>query len=343
MLFKGQWLYHLLFTNQLGVGLDLWLKINAINDGLKNSNNFKYVLSTNSNSCTDGIVTSGTFKSKSSGSKVTLLDSKTYLKTTTDIYYLYIWLDKEETSTSTMNQNFDISLGGECASAELKPYKESILNDADPVLDDGMVPIVLSNTGVATVVDTSQKWYNYGEKEWANAVLVKENATEGTTGSYSRKYYLNNPGTIVLESDILAYYVWIPRYKYQIWTTNASTTTSPQQINIVFEGKDTTKSNGTAVGQYLTHPAFTFGTNNELNGIWVGKFETTGDATTPTIKPNLSSLREQIVSTQFTTSLKFAGGTMNTSTGEVTFAGSNIYGLTNQTDSHMMKNSEWEQ
>ena len=333
-----------LFSNELGVDLDLWLNIDNIGTGLRNSNNFKYVLSTNSNSCTEGIVSEGTFKSKSNGSKVTLLDSKIYSETKTDTYYLYVWLDKAETSTSTMDQDFSISLGGECTAVVMENnsgYTETLLNGADPVLDGGMIPITLSNTGVATVADTSQEWYNYGEKEWANAVLVNENATSGTTGSYSREYYLNNPGTTVLESDILAYYVWIPRYKYQIWTTDATTTTSPQQINIVFEDKDTTKSNGNTVGQYLTHPAFTFGTNNELNGIWVGKFETTGDATTPTIKPNLQSLRRQNVSTQFTTSLKFSGGTMNASTGAVSFAGNNTYGLTNETDSHMMKNSEW--
>jgi len=39
--------------------------------------------------------------------------------------------------------------------------------------------------------------------------------------------------------------------------------------------------------------------------------------------------------------LKFAGGSMNNSTGAVSFTGNNTYGLTNTTDSHMMKNSEW--
>ena len=103
-----------LYTQRQNVSLDLWLHINSIGTGLKNSNNFKYALTTNPNSCTNGVVTSGTFKGKSNNSNVLLLDSKSYAQTSSELYYLYIWLDKAETSTSTMNQNFNISLGGEC-------------------------------------------------------------------------------------------------------------------------------------------------------------------------------------------------------------------------------------
>ena len=101
------------------------------------------------------------------------------------------------------------------------------------------------------------------------------------------------------------------------------------------------------MGEYITHPAFWLDDDSdgvreddeELSGIWVGKFETTGSATTPTILPDVTSLRKQNVSTQFQTALKFAGGTLSGS--NVTFTGSSTYGLTTNTDSHMMKNSEW--
>ena len=66
-----------------------------------------------------------------------------------------------------------------------------------------------------------------------------------------------------------------------------------------------------------------------VSGIWVGKFETTGNATTPTIKPNSAALVNQNVSTQFATSQKFS-------------ADGNPYGLNHtNTNAHMMKNSEW--
>ena len=303
-------------TGTKTIYMDLWLDVNEIGTGISNSNNFKYALTTSSTSCTTGVVSSGTFLDKTVGSKVTLLNSKTYNTTTTDTYYLYIWLDSAETSTDTMNQSFSLSLNGEC-NDEPEPYSESTLNGATPKLDKGMVPVTISDTGIVTTIDKSDSnWYSYENKEWANVVLTTES---------SRSNYLGTSGVIVSESDILAYLVWIPRYKYKIWTTTTSSKGKEQTIEVVFEDKTTPKSTGTTVDSYRTHPAFTFG-DTELNGIWVGKFETTGSAATPTVKPNLQSIRNPIVSTQFLIAQKF---------------GTSTYGSTSKIDAHMMKNSEW--
>lgn len=222
-------------------------------------------------------------------------------------YRVYLWLDGNGSNSSNM-QNKTLSL-------ELKA--EFVSEPAAPELDDGMIPITISDTGVVTTISSGDSnWYNYDEKKWANVVL---------TTSSSRSKYLNTTGVSVSETDVLAYLVWIPRYKYKIWTTTTSSKGSEQTIEVVFEDKITPKSTGTTVGSYLTHPAFTFG-DIELNGIWVGKFETTGDATTPTVKPNLQSLRNQKISAQFTTTQKF---------------GTIAYGSSVQIDAHMMKNSEW--
>ena len=84
-----------------------------------------------------------------------------------------------------------------------------------------MIPVVISNDGtVTTVSEDDSSWYDYNDKRWANIVLVNEFATEGVDGSKSREYYLNNPGTPIANSDILAYYVWIPRYRYKVWLMN---------------------------------------------------------------------------------------------------------------------------
>ena len=99
--------------------MSLWLNVNTLDSGLSNSKNFKYALTTSYTSCETGVVSSVTFKEKTAGDKVYILD-KEYSVTTTDIYYLYIWLDKEETSTETMNQTFKLSLGGDCTNA-IKP------------------------------------------------------------------------------------------------------------------------------------------------------------------------------------------------------------------------------
>ena len=301
------------------VYMDLWLDINTLGTGLTNSDNFMYALTTSSTSPTTGVIESGNFRGLVKNNRVRLLLDKEYTATTTDTYYLWIWLDAKETDSATMNQSFSLSLNGSCNDTKIEPNQ--------PVLDDGMIPVVFdtsNGTVVKTVSSTDSSWYDYSNQEWANAVLVSTS---------SRSKY-STPGVAVSESDILAYLVWIPRYSYRIWSVdNSSKSGQEQTIEIQFESPSTI-SNGTKVGEYITHPAFWWDNNSngvreegeELTGIWVGKFETTGTGEEPTVKPDVASLRSQNVSTQFATSQKF---------------GTSTYGITSNTDAHMMKNSEW--
>jgi len=316
-------------SDGLTIYMDLWLDVNVMGSGLSASNNFKYVLTTSSTSCEDGtIVSSGTFTGTNTGSKVKLLSGKDYSSSTTDTYYLYIWLDAAEEDSATMNQAFSLSLNGSCSDTP-PPYSESILNGGYPILDEGMIPVTIANDGtVTTIKDSDSGWYSYENKEWANAVVV---------GNDYRNAYRGTTGVEVNEDHILGYYVWIPRYRYQVWTTTTSAKGKEQEIQVIFEDADTSMSAGTSVGSYRTHPAFWWDDNSDGNvdagetiaGIWVGKFETTGNATTPTVKPNVASLRSQNVSTQFATAQKFS-------------AYGNGYGLSyTSTNAHMMKNSEW--
>ena len=199
-----------------------------------------------------------------------------------------------------------------------------------PVLADGMIPVYYSGGSWKKADSTNSKstyqWYDYDTQKWANAVVIADE--EVSIGTTARDYYMNaSVGTNIDETSILAYYVWIPRYKYQLFNVD-STTMDPIEIQIKFEEGIPNKSSGTANGEWLTHPAFTLGTD-ELEGIWVGKFSTTGSAETPTVKPNIGMLTNQNVSTQFTTSQKFGTTTYLTSTG------------VSQVDAHMMKNIEW--
>ena len=121
----------------------------------------------------------------------------------------------------------------------------------------------------------------------------------------------------------------------------------PGEIDIKFVSKET-KDRGTARyvvsdgiqdNSWYTPDAFTFG-DEELSGIWVGKFETSssnpsagygGGNTTDLdamIKPNVTSWRYINVSNAFNVSLK-----MNDE--------GNRYGFSSDVDTHMMKNSEW--
>ena len=115
------------------VSLTMWLNVVSMGSGLRNSDNFKYVLTKNENDCTNA-VTQGTFKNVADGGTVPLLTSKTYEETSTDTYYLYIWLDYAEESDSTMNQTFHFTLGGTCTDEVIKPnyvYTANIGNSND--------------------------------------------------------------------------------------------------------------------------------------------------------------------------------------------------------------------
>lgn len=213
-----------------------------------------------------------------------------------------------------------------CNVDEKELYKELVLNGTDPVLDEGMIAVTIAADGTVKKSDLYSEWYNYNEKQWANAVLVNQNVRE----TYSS-------GDIIPENEILAYFVWIPRYKYKLFNVNGDVI-QPLEIEIVFESENIEKSIGMTNGEYLTHPAFTYG-NEEINGLWVGKFETTGNETLPTIKPNMTSLRNQNVSTQFKTSLIFGNRTINNDGSITNNSDKVIYGLASE--SRMMKNSEW--
>ena len=205
-----------------------------------------------------------------------------------------------------------------------------------PVLAEGMIPITYDGTNwvKADEYGAYNNWYDYGNQKWANAVMVT---------SAKRDTYMNaDVGTTIPENDILAYYVWIPRYKYKLFNATYASGKASQLIEVTFENETSTTgtvtctyaSNGAetcqnkANGNWYTHPAFTFG-DTELKGIWVGKFETTGSTTTPTVKPGVSSLRNINVANMY------SAGKLFRSTDYITSNG------INQSDSHMMKNIEW--
>ena len=224
----------------------------------------------------------------------------------------------KKTFTTTVNVYADTNVV-----VEKNVYKEAILNGTDPVLKDNLVPIKIASDGSVTKANLNNQWYSYENKEWANAVILKD---ESVT-------YQN--GETIPEANIESYFVWIPRYKYKIfdegnYTGLTSIESKEQVIEVVFENKTTTPSNGQTVGSYLTHPAFT---SFDSNGMWVGKFETGYDGATSTtaaqvngvatdkiiIKPNVYSWRNITIGNMF----------------------KNSYDYLRSLDSHMMKNTEW--
>ena len=222
-------------------------------------------------------------------------------------------------------------------------------------MDAAMIPIAYTGTVAGaqwSKADTATlgNWYDYSAKQWANAVTV--------SSASLASYQAAPAGTVINEADVLAYYVYIPRYEYQVCRPNASDLvtgiaavgcpsdiTTPYDFNIQFQKPhQTTAYDGTTVGGWATHPAFTFGTT-DLAGIWVGKYETSSpDAISSTvtaaaavtngtvrIKPNQNGLNYQNLSTQFATAQSFANPTAP-----------NYQGLNSTTtDTRMARDADW--
>ena len=201
-----------------------------------------------------------------------------------------------------------------------------------PVLASNMIPVYYDEANSVwkkADKNNSQKdyrWYSYtstGEYKgmWANAVTVKE---------ANRQTYLNaTPGTTISMDDITTMWVWIPRFNAVTPSNyNGGTKEKPNAIDVTF-----VKQNETAID------AFTFG-NKELSGFWYGKFEIGGSLASSctnetcnvsniVVKPNVSSLRSQKVSSFF-----YASRSMEQ-------AGNSFGFVNSEVDTHMSKNNEW--
>jgi flagellar basal body-associated protein FliL len=259
-------------------------------------------------------------------------------------YNLRLWLDKSA-GNETQNGTFQSKVSVTVEQSLTAYYKETALNGADPVISDNLIAVNIANDGTVTKADTTKKWYSYVDKEWANAVILKDESIN----------YDN--GATIPEDNIESYFVWIPKYSYRLWDLGdyssaatisswAEATESNKQdtINIKFGTINTSDENDNEcttplttgvtgnckVGDYMTHPAFI---NANTNGLWVGKFETGYDGATSTteaevssqdstkiiVKPNVYSWRSNNVYNFFMAS----------------------YNYNRNLDSHMMKNTEW--
>mgnify|MGYP004658413039 CR=1 FL=1 len=207
-------------------------------------------------------------------------------------------------------------------------YKDYVLNGADPIISGDLIPVIITNTGTVLKASLYTEWYNYANKNWANAIILKDK-----NASYK-------DGEEIPFDNIESYFVWIPKYSYKIfnlgnYTSVITVDSKPsesvaQEIEIKF-GTSNTKdeidgecrtpmlsgeSGNCKVGDYMTHPAFI---SMDTTGLWVAKFETTGTTDSINVLPNETSLRSVNVSTMFNLA----------------------YNYNRNLDSHMMKNTEW--
>ena len=253
-----------------------------------------------------------------------------------------------------------------CRSGDLK-------SDCQVDLDANMIPVKYTGdinhaewTSLANREDAAHQgeWYNYNQKQWANAVTVKPEALS--------KYRGQNK--VVDQTDILGYWVYIPRYAYEVMRRDGTDKPVPAQNFLISFEKTTTpkrvpaacpeqgkdyrtecyldrdyiKGKPSTQGTWATHPAFTFG-SKELNGIWFAKFETTGTVQQPTVLPNekhidgyAKGIKDQVTIRAFYEIAKSLGVNDPANTAGMALAGvtSNNNNLARYS-SHLVNNTDW--
>ena len=275
-----------------------------------------------------------------------------------------IYVQTQAEQVGKLENAFTYTKSSICRNADLD-------SDCQVDIDDNMIPVTYvgydgNGRGHWAVVSDADiqrnpgSWYDYGDKQWANAVTVKNPS----------KYTNAATGTEVNNNDVLGYWVYIPRYAYEVQRRDATDkNVDPQNFDIVFQTADEkntpapTKSTTTNHLDYrtsgisrtyvansdnttwATNPAFTWG-DTELNGIWVGKFETTGTRTAPTVKPNQHANISEFIG-EFYSAARSIGYPDPNNVGGGARTDDTTSGLTQNSHhlakatSHMLKNSEW--
>ena len=129
-------------------------------------------------------------------------------------YRLRAWID-ESVDTSKFTENkysykFRVNINSGNITSEAKSLDKSGANA--PKLTSNMIPVYYDEgsnewkKADSNNAKEANKWYDYDNKMWANAVTVT---------SANRDTYLNaEAGTTIPMDDINTMWVWIPRYTY---------------------------------------------------------------------------------------------------------------------------------
>ncbi len=237
-------------------------------------------------------------------------------------------------------------------------------------LDKNMIPVKYTGTttnaqwtSISNPEDEDAKgnWYDYGKKQWANAVTVKKEALAKYQGQ----------DKVVDQADILGFWVYIPRYTYEVMRRDGTDKpVKEQNFDIKFENTKTPKKRpqacktgngkdyrtecnvsrelplmGGEVSTWSTHPVFSFG-KKELNGVWFGKFDVTGDAIQPTVLPNESYMSGNIGGIEDRMSSFYALAKTLGANDPGNVGGDNISTAQNnhhltKFSSHMVNNNDW--
>ena len=231
-------------------------------------------------------------------------------------------------------------------------------------LDPNMIPVKYTGTttnaqwtSISNPEDEDAKgnWYDYGKKQWANAVTVKKEALAKYQGQ----------DRVVDQADILGFWVYIPRYAYEVMRRDGTDKpVKEQNFDIKFENIKTPKKRplacktgngkdyrtecgvsrelplmGGEASTWATHPAFTFG-SKELNGIWFAKFETTGTTSQPTVLPGQSYINHNDIGTYYSVAKSLGVYDSQNVGGNSVSTTQDNHHLA-KLSSHMVNNNDW--
>ena len=156
--------------------------------------------------------------------------------------------------------------------------------------------ITISDLYVSNKILSSTDFASYHESNKINYDNMLEGYNEFTPMTILEYYQNADNGTIINDSNIDSYFVWIPRFKYKLWNVTGEKgidayNALDKGIDISFEKDEetsgtihckenkcysdpsmtiaTTKKDN---NKYYTHPAFKYYDKN-LKGIWVSKYE----------------------------------------------------------------------
>ena len=233
-------------------------------------------------------------------------------------------------SNSAMEQAYNVSL----TTGKIDGSWDEEKKVNTPVIRGNMELVTWDDSQNKFVTDTTNSKYDYDKNEWANAKVTVE--------------------------GVESYFVWIPRYAYKINKSNKTIDvrfligTSDQYYDDNGDkqtAKRVTEENVDTSIDYYVHPVFTDetsvdfengGWDEELSGIWVGKYESS--LVNKVDSSNVitsSSTGNILLSSNTDKAIAVQPGMISWKNCTIGNMYTNARGYAPSLNSHMLKNSEW--
>ena len=203
-------------TNTSGgkISFSIGMNIATLSDSLKRES-MRYTLTTNASSCTEDIISSGSFKNKTVGNDVWLIKNdydnitksgNNYTKT----YYLYIWLD--ETETQNLSGSISVNMKGTSSNNPNLPI--------DYGYDDGNG----TNTLFYKIKSSANKYTRID--------FSKQSSADGTKGIYTTTNTENNVPVYYYRGAVDNNHVLFANFCWRIVRT-----TETGGVKLIYDGK----------------------------------------------------------------------------------------------------------